>query len=253
MQAARAAGLSAVAVTDHDTVAAVEPVRRLAAGTGLHVVPGVEMSVHDAEGKEVHVLGLHVAELGMVERALAAVREARVERARLMVEKLQALGVQLGMADVLAEADGGAVGRPHVARALVKAGRAATAQAVFDNWIGAGKPAYVEKQRLAAEEGIAIIRAAGGIAIWAHPGAEGTRERVAALAAAGLDGLEVRHPSHAPADTERLRALVDELDLVPSGGSDWHGAAGGPRVLGCMHVGAVWMELQLARLAGRAA
>ncbi|MEA3247091.1 MAG: PHP domain-containing protein [Gemmatimonadota bacterium] len=253
VQAACAAGLRAVAVTDHDTVAAVPAVRDLATGTGLRVVAGVELSVHDDAGKEVHLLGLHLADLAMVDAALASVRDARVERARAIVGKLNALGVPVGMDAVLAESGGGAVGRPHVARALVKAGHAPAMQAAFDRWLGAGRPAYVEKERLSVADGIALVRRAGGISVWAHPGPDGTRERIAALAALGLDGVEVRHPSHGVADIKRLRGHVSALGLVPSGGSDWHGASEGPRTLGCMRVSAAWMDRQLEYLTRREA
>jgi predicted metal-dependent phosphoesterase TrpH len=253
VRAACAVGLRAVAVTDHDTVAAVAAVRRHAMGTGMRVVAGVELSVHDDAGKEVHLLGLHLADLAMVDSALASVRGARVDRARAIVAKLNALGVPVEMDAVLAESNGGAVGRPHVARALVKAGHAPAMQVAFDRWLGAGRPAFVEKERLSVADGIALVRRAGGIAVWAHPGPDGTRERIAAFAALGLDGVEVRHPSHTAADMKRLRGLVSALELVPSGGSDWHGAAEGPRTLGCMQVSAAWMDRQLEYLARRVA
>lgn len=250
---ALAAGLSAVAVTDHDTVAAVAEVAQRADGSGLRIVPGVELSVHDDAGKEVHLLGLHLADLPRVENALALVREARVDRAQRIVGKLNALGIALDPQAVMDEAAGGAVGRPHIARALVKAGHATALQQAFDRWLGTGKPAYVEKQRLSIADGIALVHDAGGIAVYAHPGPEGTRERIEPLVALGLDGVEVWHPSHGAADIKRIRAVVAALGLVPSGGSDWHGAADGPRILGCMHVSAEWLDRQLERIAARAA
>lgn len=246
--AAVAAGLSAVAVTDHDTVAAVAEVRRLAAGRAIRIVAGVELSVHDDAGDEIHLLGLHIAELARVERALASVREARMARAMEMVAKLNAIGVALEPDAVLDQAAGAAVGRPHVARALVLHGFVQTAQQAFDRWLGAGRPAYVEKQRLSVAAGIAIVHEAGGLAIYAHPGPRGTRERIEPLAALGLDGVEVRHPSHSAADMKRIRGIVGALGLVPSGGSDWHGASEGSRVLGCMQVTAEWLDQQVERV-----
>jgi predicted metal-dependent phosphoesterase TrpH len=251
--AAVAAGLSAVAVTDHDTVASVAEVARLAAPHGLRVVAGVELSVHDGAGKEVHLLGLHLADLDLVHDTLAGVRDARVHRAAEIVRRLNALGVALSMDAVLAEAAGGAVGRPHIARALVKAGHVAALQPAFERWLGTGKPAYVEKQRLSIEDGIALIREAGGISVYAHPGADGTRERIEPLAAIGMDGVEVRHPSHGAADIKRIKSVVAALGLVPSGGSDWHGASEGPRQLGCMQVNPAWLDRQLERIASRVA
>jgi hypothetical protein len=251
--AAVEAGLSAVAVTDHDTVASVAEVTRLAGDAGIQVVAGVELSVHDSQDREVHLLGLHLADLAIVEGTLAGLRDARRTRAIRIVEKLNALGVALPIEAVLAEADGAAIGRPHVARALAKAGHVTGLQEAFDRWLGGGKPAYVDKERLLFADGIALVHRAGGIAVYAHPNWEGTRERIEPLVALGLDGIEVRHPSHGAEDIKRLRGLVNQFGLVPSGGSDWHGAMGGPRVLGCMKVNAEWLDVQLARVASRAA
>jgi hypothetical protein len=251
VDAAVAADLAAVAVTDHDTVAAVREVTRLASMRGLRVVAGVELSVHDDAGREVHLLGLHLSDLAMVDAALASVRQARHERAVRIVERLGANGVELSLDAVLREAAGGAVGRPHVARALVKAGRSTSLQEAFDRWLGAGRPAYVEKQRLSVGDGIALVHRAGGLAVYAHPGSDGTRDRVEPLVALGLDGLEVRHPSHSADDTRRIRGVARAFDLVPSGGSDWHGAGAGPRTFGCMQVAHEWLDRQLERLAAR--
>ena len=251
--AAQLAGLSAVAVTDHDTVGSVAEVTRLAAGTGLRVVPGVELSVHDAQNREVHLLGLHLADLSLIESELERLRGARTARAVKIVERLNEVGVAVSIEAVLAEANGGAIGRPHVARALLKMGAVSGMQDAFDKWLGGGRPAYVEKERLLFADGIALVHRAGGIAVYAHPGWEGTRERIEPLVALGLDGVEVRHPSHGSEDIKRLKALVDHFGLVPSGGSDWHGATGGPRLLGCMKVNPEWLDLQLARAASVAA
>jgi predicted metal-dependent phosphoesterase TrpH len=251
--AALKAELSAVAVTDHDTVASVAIVERLAAGSGMRVVAGVELSVHDEAGKEIHLLGLHLQDLALMDSALMSVREARRTRAKDIVGKLNAMGVAVTFDAVLAESAGGAVGRPHVARALVKAGKATGPQDAFDRWLGQGKPAYVEKQRLSVSDGVALVHRAGGIAVYAHPQQEATRERIAPLVDRGLDGLEVRHPSHSADDMKRIKAVVNAFGLVPSGGSDWHGAAQGPRVLGCMNVHAEWLDLQLERVARRGA
>jgi len=209
----------------------------------------VELSVHDEERREVHLLGLHLTDLAAMDSALAPLRGARRERADRIVERLNTLGVPVTTEAVLAEAAGGAVGRPHVARALVAGGWARDVRDAFDRWLGAGRPANVEKQRLALEAGIALIHRAGGLAIFAHPGAEGVRARVEPLVEQGLDGLEVRHPGHSSDDAVRLGALATFFDLVPSGGSDWHGADSGPRALGSMRVNAEWYERQVERVA----
>jgi predicted metal-dependent phosphoesterase TrpH len=246
--AARAAGITALALTDHDTMDGVAAARAEGERLGVHVVTGVELSAHVGE-KEVHLLALHLATTAPLEDRLRELRAARVGRAERMVERLNALGVRVTMADVLAEADGGAVGRPHVARALVNGGWARDSRDAFDRFLGNGRPANVAKQRLDIADAIRMAHDAGGIAVWAHPGPDGTRDAVERLVRQGLDGLEVRHPGHTEGDTSRLGALVDHYRLVPSGGSDWHGAAEGPRVLGCMRVPYEWLERQEARAA----
>jgi predicted metal-dependent phosphoesterase TrpH len=169
-----------------------------------------------------------------------------------MVERLNALGMPVTMDAVLREAAGGAVGRPHVARALIAGGWALDFREAFDRYLGNNKPAFVAKDRLPIAEAIALIHDAGGLAVLAHPGAHLTRERLAAFVAEGLDGVEVLHPSHSWDDSQRLDALATELSLVRSGGSDWHGAADGARTLGTMRVPALWLAEQDARVAARA-
>src|SRR6185437_14873477 len=157
-----------------------------------------------------------------------------IHRAEAMVAALQALGVALTVEEVMAQAGVGAVGRPHVARALIAAGWARDQRDAFDRYLGAGRPAYVPKHRLSVRDAIALVHGAGGVAVYAHPGREGIRTRLEVMQAAGLDGVEVRHPGHSAEDVGRLGALADVLGLVPSGGSDWHGATEGPRVLGAI-------------------
>jgi predicted metal-dependent phosphoesterase TrpH len=135
----------------------------------------------------------------------------------------------------------------------VAAGHVKDVREAFDRWLGAGKPAYVDKERLEIAEGIALVHRAGGIAVLAHPGVDGHRERLEPLIAAGLDGLEIKHPSHTGEDEKRLAALAAHFKLVPSGGSDWHGAMQGPRVLGAMKVPMDWLVQQEARVAERRA
>lgn len=251
VRAAADAGLAAIALTDHDTLAGIPEAERAASERGIRLVSGVELSAHDGE-LEVHVLALHVQDLTTIGGRLERFREQRVARAASMVQRLAALGIPVTMEDVLSEAGAGAVGRPHVARAMLRRGAVTDFRDAFERYLAAGRPCYVEKPRLAVADAIAIAHSAGALAIWAHPGRDGTRERVARLAAAGLDGVEVRHPGHSFADIDRLRGFTTELDLVPSGGSDWHGATTGYRVLGSMHVPGAWLERHDARLAARA-
>jgi predicted metal-dependent phosphoesterase TrpH len=249
VEAAARVGLAAIALTDHDTLAAVPEARKAGERLGVRVVPGVELSAHD-DG-EVHLLGLHIARLDQIEERLAGFREARRTRAQRIVQRLNELGLPVTMEGVLEHAGTGAIGRPHVARAIISLGRARDQREAFDRWLGFGRPAYVEKEYLAIRDAIALVHGAGGIAVLAHPGASATRARLEELRALGLDGVEVRHPSHTAEDIARIGALADHFDLLPSGGSDWHGASVGQRTIGCMDVPQSWLEKQDAFLRER--
>jgi predicted metal-dependent phosphoesterase TrpH len=249
VEAAARAGLAAIALTDHDTLAGVAEARGAGERLGVRVVPGVELSAHD-EG-EVHLLGLHIARLDEIESRLAGFRKARRTRAERIVQRLNELGLPVTMEGVLEHSGKGAIGRPHVARAIISLGRARDQREAFDRWLGFGKPAYVEKEYLAIRDAVALVHEAGGIAVLAHPGASATRARLGELRALGLDGVEVRHPSHSAEDIARIGALAHHLDLLRSGGSDWHGASAGQRTIGCMNVPLDWLEKQDAFLRER--
>ena len=242
VSAAKAAGLAAIALTDHDTMDGVAEALGAADEIGLRVVPGVELSAIE-EDREVHLLGLHIQRQSAIEDSLRAFREHRHERAMQIVAKLNELGVSVSFDDVLARAGDAAIGRPHLARVLIEGGWARDSRDAFDRYLGAGRPAYVPKHRLSVGDAIALVHAGGGLAVLAHPGTEGRRDVIARF-----DGLEVRHPGHSAEDIKRLGALTEFFRLVPSGGSDWHGANEGPRVLGVMRVPASWLEQQDARV-----
>ena len=250
VRAAKRAALTAIALTDHDTVAGLAEARSVGAELGIRIVNGVELSAVEGE-TETHLLGLHLRDTAVLERALGELREMRGRRAARIVELLQSQGVQVTLDDVLLQAGTGAIGRPHVARALVADGWATDVRDAFDRYLGAGRSAYVAKDQLGMREAIAMVHAAGGLAVLAHPGSAGTRERIEPLVAVGLDGVEIKHPSHSPHDVARLRACVDQLGLIPSGGSDWHGAADGPRTIGMMQVPFEWLRRQDERIDAR--
>jgi predicted metal-dependent phosphoesterase TrpH len=251
VEAAKAAGLGAIALTDHDTLGGVAEARQAGDRLGVRVVPGVELSAVEGD-REVHVLGLHLSRLDELERQLVIFRTARRTRAERIVETLNRLGVPITLDAVLVEAAGGAIGRPHVARVLVANGWVMDFREAFDRYLGAGRPAFVAKHRVSVADAIALIHCAGGLAVLAHPGSEGNRRWIEALVAVGLDGIEVRHPGHSPDDVAQLGALVEHFGLVPSGGSDWHGAPEGARAIGCMKVPAEWLARQEARVRERA-
>lgn len=251
VQAAHTAGLSAIAVTDHDTLAGVEAARAAAAPLGIRVIPGVELSVfHD--GREIHMLALHVTRPDMLNLRLAHFRETRQARAEEIVRKLNGIGVPLPLDSVMIEAGDAAVGRPHVARAMVSHGFVRDNHEAFDRYLGFGRAAYVAKERVTARDAIDITHEAGGLAFWAHPGNSGRRAELEKLREMGLDGVEVRHPSHSAEDILRIGALADFLQILPSGGSDWHGTREGPRQIGNMNVPIEWLERQDQRVASRA-
>lgn len=249
-RAVRGAGLVAFALTDHDTIAGLPEARAACEQLGIRLVPGVELSAVEGD-VETHVLGLHLSDLSELEHRLAALREMRVNRASKIVERLNQLGVAVSFDAVLAEAAGGAVGRPHIARALIAGRWVGDFREAFERYLGNGKSAFVAKERLPVSESIALIHRAGGLAVLAHPGQQCTRDRVAALVACGLDGIEILHPSHSWDDSQRLDALAGEFELVRSGGSDWHGSADGARSLGMMRVPAHWLSQHDARVAAR--
>jgi hypothetical protein len=249
---AKRIGLAAIALTDHDTVAGIPEATATAEALGLRVVPGIELSAVEGD-VETHILGLHLSDTRELEAKLVSLREMRRTRAERMVQRLNELGVRIDFASVLEQAAGGAIGRPHVARAMIAEGWAVDFRDAFDRYLGNGRPAYVSKERLAVSEATELIHRAGGLAVLAHPSHSGTRERIAAFVEQGIDGVEVRHPSHSAEDTARLAALVEHFSLVPSGGSDWHGSSDGPRTLGMMRVPAEWLGRQDNRIRVRAA
>jgi 3',5'-nucleoside bisphosphate phosphatase len=176
----------------------------------------------------------------------------RRTRAAKIVELLNSNGVRITFESVLQQAGTAAIGRPHIAKALIAEGWATDSRDAFDRYLATGRPGFVQKDQLTVRDAIALIHAAGGLAIVAHPGQQGTRERIEMLKSDGLDGVEVRHPGHSNEDMLRLMALVEHFGLVPSGGSDWHGVPG-PRTLGAMKVPMEWLHWQDERAKSRKA
>jgi predicted metal-dependent phosphoesterase TrpH len=219
-------GLHVIAITDHDTTNGIEEAQRAAQGSPV-VIPGIELSAEDAEG-DVHTLGyfINIHDPVFQER-LAQFRDDRLHRARRIVEKLDALGLPVDWARVKTIAGTGAVGRAHIARAMVEARYVVTVKEAFDRYLHVGGPAYVARQRLSPQEAIALIHRAGGVAVLAHPGLVPHYESllVERLVPAGLDGIEVVHPDNPPQVEQRARELAQQYGLIMTGGSDFHDLA----------------------------
>jgi predicted metal-dependent phosphoesterase TrpH len=260
---AKEVGLRALAVTDHDTTAGWPEAKEAGRALGVEVIGGTEVTAR-FPGRAMHLLayGCDAREPGF-QALLREVRAGRDARNPRILDRLAALGCPVTMAEVLAEAKGEAVGRPHIARAMVRRGFAPDVRAAFATYLKDGGPAYVPTESVEPAEVIAAATAAGGVCVLAHPrqlrleGPEACAALVASLAAAGLAGIEVHHPSH---DAERRAAwgaLAEAHRLVASGGSDFHGATKPDVRLGVgdgtISVGYETWEALRARCAARAA
>ncbi len=230
--AARAAQVDVVALTDHDTTAGWAPAIS-ALPPGITLVPGAELSctAPDPSGRPIplHLLGylfdpnneMFLAELGRL-------RDSRLSRGRRIVDRLAADGVPISWEQVLEISAGGNVGRPHIGRALMQAGVVESVDDAFGRYLHSGSPYYVPKEEIDVLVAVRLVRTSGGVPVFAHPLAR-RRGRVvpdsviAAMATAGLAGLEVDHPDHDDADRAHLRGLAAELDLLITGSSDYHG------------------------------
>jgi 3',5'-nucleoside bisphosphate phosphatase len=212
---------------------------------GVRVVSGCEFSVKAPWG-ELHVLAYFLPPgHPRLEEFLVETRAARQRRAEQIVGQLRRLGVAIELAEVERAAGGGALGRPHVARVLVQRGASLDMSDAFARYLGRGRPAYVEKPLPALAQVTDVVHAVGGVAVAAHLGVHGTEGQVRQFQEQGLDGLEVRHPSHPLAIERRLTALAERLGLGISGGSDWHGDrefGDSHAPLGGMDVPLEWLE-----------
>jgi predicted metal-dependent phosphoesterase TrpH len=246
---ARAAGIGVWALCDHDTVAGLAEAGAAAAAHGIRLVPGIELSAF-LDGKEIHLLGHFVdpahPALRDFEDFLAARRRVRMGE---IVEKLAALGVRIRVEDIEKWSGGKTIGRPHVARAIVETGAVGTVKEAFDRYLGEGRPAYVQRYRLEADEAVRLVRGAGGTTTVAHPGVSRLeRHDLVRLRDVGVDGLEVHHVDHVPSQREKYLRIADELGMVPTAGSDYHG----PTVSPDRNLGDVTMPAEdLARLEER--
>jgi predicted metal-dependent phosphoesterase TrpH len=242
-------GIRTMSVTDHDTMASVDPATRTAAALGMSVVPGIEItSVHD--GKDVHVLAYFLSESAPgLQEMLGTQRRLRLERAREIADRLSKLGAPVDL-PALAEASssGKSLARPQIAQALISAGHVATVAEAFEKYLGEDGPAYVPHHGASPEEVIALVAGGGGIASLAHPGYRPRDEIIPGLVKAGLTALEVYHSSHDPIAEGHYLSLALEHGLLVTGGSDYHGP-GTRRAesFGVVDLPARYLELLLSR------
>jgi len=220
VEAAIAAGVQALAITDHDTLAGWDRAVS-AAGDRLEIIPGIELSTVHRE-RSLHLLGFY-PDRAKLEPPLQDRIAGRKRRAQAMADKLAALGYPIELPEMPGDM---APGRPHIAKALVQAGYVKEPQEAFTRWLGDDGPAYVQYEKFSAAEGIQMLLNAGAVPVWAHPYLfrGGTVESVLPeLLAAGLRGIEVYHPNHSPSEQRKLEAFCRQHGLLMTGGSDYHG------------------------------
>ena len=222
VEKAKNVGIEVLSITDHDSVNALEEANETGKKLGIEIIPGVEIS-SDLRGDEVHILGYFIDPKNKeLERYLSFFREERVLRAGRIIDKLNNLGYEISLDDVLKIAQNCAVGRPHIAQAMLEKGIVSSYFEAFNKFIKNGGPAYERKVHLSPQSAFKIIADAGGLSFIAHPGTmpEGL---IKELIDAGADGIEVIHPSHNSDTTKFYRGIVNEYFLLESGGSDFHG------------------------------
>ncbi len=230
-------GLAAIAITDHDTTAGLREATETGRELGIEVVPGIELSTV-FEGREVHVLGyFYDPEHEELNQVTTQMREDRITRMDRMITRLQEAGVVISREVVVTEAQGVAIGRPHIARVLVRKGYVADIPDAFDKYLGSGRPGYVKRAVMKPEEAVQLIIRAGGSPVIAHPGLVDKDYLFDTLVPLGLVGLEAFHPDHPPAKREHYAALATHHGLIATGGSDFHGGGAEHRGdLGSVHV-----------------
>ncbi len=217
-------GVSVLAVTDHDTMDALADVQQHADQAGITLVPGVELST-TVDRAEVHVLGYFVdIENEGLTSALAEQAASRFNRVQRMIEKVQGLGYDIDGDAILAQADFGTIGRPHVARALIEIGAATDVSDAFDRFLKAGRPGYIPRDPFSPEDAVKLLVQHNAIPVLAHPYStrdiQGTLKR---LVPVGLRGLETYYAEYSPEQHCELRGIADAWELIPTGGSDYHG------------------------------
>jgi predicted metal-dependent phosphoesterase TrpH len=228
--------LAAIALTDHDTVEGCERAATAANAAGIEFVTGTELTA-EQDGNEIHILGYFIdTQNAKLLAEISKFQAVRQNRIREMVARLNEINVPLKAEDVFALANCRSPGRPHVARALVKAGLCSSLDEAFERFLKKKRPAWVPKAKMSALTGIELLHQAGGLAVMAHPGLNRTDEVIPGLVEAGLDGIECFHTKHSTAVSEHYLEVADRFHLLVTGGSDCHGLSKGKPLIGTVKV-----------------
>ncbi len=248
LQNVRKSGVVAFAVTDHDDLNGYWVIKELLGPGDPELIPGVELSVSAGED-DVHMLAyLFDPANDEFVAALAHFKEKRNLRGQMIVEKLQGIGIEIPFEAVEETAGGAVIGRPHIAETLHRLRAVSSYQEAFDRYIKKDGPAYVPKAFFEPREAIEMVHQAGGLTVLAHPMIDNMLRHLPMLVSLGLDGLEVRHPSHTPSDTDRLTKIAAREGLLRSGGSDFHGREGRHGQVGSQHVPLEFLDAMREKL-----
>ena len=247
-------GVRVLAITDHDSTEGLpEAFEEAERRRPLELLPGIEINC-DVEGAEIHVLGyLMEWQAPWFQEFCREQRRERRERVHLMAERMAALGMPFDADEVFALVKEGSAGRPHVAQVMVARGYVKTVREAFDKYLAAGKPAHVPRKKLTPEDAVRLLRRAGGVPVFAHPGLSDRDAIIPSLVAAGLMGIECFYSEHSPAKRGSYVELCRQHNLLATGGSDFHGPPVRAAVLGNPPVPlAVWEALQVKAAEARA-
>jgi len=250
---ARRHGLNAIALTDHDTVEGCLRAEAASRSAGIEFLAGTELTA-EQDGHEIHILGYDVdTQNSRLLREIQKFQVVRQNRVREMVARLNRMNIPLQAEEVFALANCRAPGRPHVARALVKAGLVSDLDEAFERFLKRNRPAWVPKFKMTATDAIELIHQAGGAAVMAHPGLNRSDEVIPTMAEAGLDGLECFHTKHSTLTAEHYLELADRFHLLVTGGSDCHGLSKGKPLIGTVKLPYQHVEKLKANTAKRRA
>ena len=241
--------LAAIALTDHDTVEGCERMKSACEGHGIEFIPATELTA-ELNGIELHLIGYFIdTQSPEVLGEMARFQQVRQDRIREIVERLRQLNVPLDVEDVWAIANCKSPGRPHVARALIKRNLCGSLDEAFERFLKKGKPAWVPKCKISAEDAIELVHRAGGLAVLAHPGLARSEEAIFPLIDLGVDGLECFHTKHSPSMSEYLVGVAEDHNLLVTGGSDCHGMNKGKPLIGSIKLPYEYVRLLKERLA----